>query len=134
MGVKQWIKKKRDAHKQTWKYHFRIINPSDYECEFTFNAKNSLFMKIFIESQKRLPERAKTKMSPELVNEFDIPQEYHNLLKTNLRKPFSITSQDVASDHGFLFINYFVNSAKFKRNASDDWDIIISINGTYTKK
>jgi len=143
---KSWFKKRvRDEckqertalgfKKQSWGWDFKIWTPTDYELEIVFSADNKLFLTIFQQSREKLQKKGVNQEGdPELIDRFVLDEQFYNLVKTYLKKPFSITARDVLEKHGFQFLDYYVVKGWFERGEGRDWKIHIILKGTYADK
>lgn len=142
--AKQWLKKKlkrenkerRLINKEiTWEWDFKVWSPADYELKLVFPADNKLFLTIFQAAIERLKKKnVDLDADPELVDNFDLEERFFNLVRTYLKKPFSITARDVLLEHKFKLLDYYVVKGWFDRDEAKNWKIHIILKGTHTDK
>jgi len=130
--LKNLFKKKQEK----WEYVIRGLNPSDFELELVFFAKNELLLKIFQKTKQRLSKMGKgtVKGDPDLIERFDVEPQYLKLLKTFILKPYKITRDEVESIDKMKLLNYDVVKAWFEKNKElNVWAIFIVVRGQYVK-
>lgn len=125
--MKSFLKKK------VWDWSFKILTPVDYELCMVFHAENKLFLNIFQKAKSKL-ESKNINGDPELIDKFDLDAKFFNLIKTYLKKPFRLTSNDVLKQQGFLFLDYHVVNGWFERDKNRNWNIHLVLKGTYSDK
>lgn len=119
--------------KDKWKYVIRKVNPVDFELEFTFVVKNDLLIKVFNASRDKLAKKKGIEVKDvdiDKVGAFDVTENYFNLIKTFVRKPFKITSGEVRRLDRMNLVNYEVGRVWFVREESF-WNIHILTKGSY---
>lgn len=121
--------------KDTWKWKLRLLNPSDFELDLIFTAKNSLFMKIYnltVVRMKRAHD-VHIKGRPEIIEAFEIDPRFFGLLRNYVKKPFSISRVDVEKAEKVLLIKYDVVRSNFQK-VGEDWFINVTLAGVYADK
>lgn len=119
---------------EKYEYKIRCINPSDYELKLTLHTENRLLKYIFQKSKQRLARihNIQVKGNIDEVNEIEIPNNYLNLIKTNIypiyKKQYKIFLED-----GIQLLSYTVDKCHFER-INGEWQIIIIITGVYIDK
>lgn len=118
----------------TIKWNFEAENLSDYKLDFRMEANNKLFDRIYNKSRTRLMRKGKNIAgNPKLIEAFDIPPKYYNLIHTALKSRINIVIEEIKQDK-IEILSSWVAAAKFMRNASDNWDIYIKVEGQYVDK
>ncbi len=117
-------------------YHIKCITPSDYELEFAIKADNKTFLFLFNKAKDKLLKTKGIKVgdaNTELINEFEVPEYYYKFLKVTLRKIYQNVRNQV-KEKKIELMTHDIKNAKFKRNATNDWDITINLMGIYADK
>jgi hypothetical protein len=120
--------------KPTLDWHFKAINPADYEIHIRTVVAGNILLIIFNKAKQKLA-RTKGKTingNPDTINSFKIPPEYHNLIKTRLRKVVVDAQRELKHDK-IEILSYHVKTAVFLRE-DKDWVISVVMEGQYVDK
>lgn len=121
--------------KETIDYNFKCIDLSDYEIILKMKSKGSVFDKIFNKSREKLVRMGKkqfSKINYKNIEEFEIPENYYNLLTTIIKKTLKQIKKEVAKDK-IIVMNERVTKANFKKN-NNSWNIKLKVSGQYVDK
>ena len=111
-------------------YHFKCINPVEYETNLKMETTNRMFSYIFRQSKKRLSRKG-INISGSLndIDAFDVPKSYFNLIGTVINNTLKKIEKDVQKDN-LKVMSCQVREAKFKKNKKG-WIIHIKVGGDY---
>lgn len=124
------FKKKEDV----WDHEIKCLNHTDYELKIVLVAKDTLLMKIFDKSKRKLKKKG-LDCDPKIIDKFPIDKKYFSLLKLNIKKVFNITANDIFKNSGGIqLISYDIIDAFFERNKDNDWNINLLLGGQYSDK
>lgn len=115
-------------------YHFRAINPTDFEIDLVYHAENKLMVHVYNKSRSKLLRKKNVMVAgnPDVIAGFDVPPEYINMLKTAIRPNVASIRKEVKQD-GIEIMEWNVSDAKFKR-VKEEWNICITVSGVYADK
>jgi len=126
--------------KEKFDYKISIVNIAEYKGLLTLKAKKELLTTLFSKAQKKLVrnEGIRVKGNPEYIEQFVIPERYHNLLTTYTEGLFGIVAkqfyENCLPDKKFQLLTHFVARCWFQRNEEKDWIIKIEMTGNYVLK
>lgn len=128
-------KKNKDKDKINWDFKAETI--TDYLLKLELSADNKMLHTIFNKAKHKLARKKGMQnlntANLEVIQQFDIPQKFFNLIHTimhkQIKKCFNLVKED-----NIHVLNSKVTKAKFKRNDTNDWDIEIQVTGQYVDK
>ena len=112
-------------------YHFKCINPADYELVFTMSADKKLFKAIFNASVLKLKKDKNLDIEEHDVNKFEVHKNFLNLISTSMKKSVRDVIKQLKQD-SIIVVTSKINSCNFVKNKKGDWDITIEYIGTYS--
>lgn len=115
-------------------YHFKCINPEDFEISLVYHAENRLMVTIFQKARSKLLRKKNiaVKGNPDVIDGFDVPAQYLKMLKTAIMPNVGAIIKEAKQD-GIQVISWKISQAKFKRE-NEEWKIRITIEGIYGDK
>lgn len=118
-------------------WDFKAESITDYSLKLEMSADNKMLTNIFNQAKHKLARRKGMKnlntADPEVIQEFAVPKQYFNLVRTIMHKKIKKAFSKVREDNIHV-LNSKVTKAKFKRNEANDWDIEIIVSGQYVDK
>lgn len=122
---------------EAFDYKIETITDSEYSLSMEFKAKSRLINRIFQLAKKKLHKQYKLKTNnikgkPQDLKQFDVPLNYHNLIKTATLKGFNLCKDNFRKDRIEL-TTHEVESAKFI-NKGEFWVIRVIFTGFYIDK
>lgn len=116
-------------------YHFKAINPTDYELTFILKVDTRILNYVFIKSQKKLSEKnINVGDNINKINSFVVPPEYLKLVKTSMHKTIYKIEQEIKKDNIFILSCNPINGIFKKNTLYNYWEININFGGTYADK
>lgn len=115
-------------------WHFKKINPSDYNLNIKSNIDNKMMLYIFKQSRIRLIRKKGIKFKGNLndIDSFEVPRKYFNLLKTVIY-PIIKNARESIKEDGFILLNSYPEKAIYQRE-NNDWVVCIDITGQFADK
>lgn len=115
-------------------YYFKATTPDNFEIGLDMSVEGKLMLMVFNKAKRKLArtKNLRVKGDPDSIQEFKAPQQYINVINTNIRPIISRISKEVASD-GIVIMSWRTTDAKFIKD-NDKWNIHVDIGGMYADK
>lgn len=116
-------------------YKIKCINAANYELTIILPAKNKLISNLFYKAQQKLLRKKNIQVPDKLdeITEFAVPPQYFNLIQTFIGPIFKPVQDKIRADKIEL-MTHRVTNAFFKKKDSEEWDILIYLEGNYADK
>jgi hypothetical protein len=134
LGINKLLDRFRRDVNNVYDYHFKTLNPSDYEINFIFTAKSKVLKSVFNQVKTKLKGKQFSKLhssNPEALERFDIPEQFNGRVQTAIIKQIKQIEKEVNKD-GVKILRYKVTKCYFENN-EDITTINIIVGGIYAK-
>lgn len=137
LAINTLIKKFSTDIDDTFQYHFKCTDISDFELKLRFQAKSKILDKTFTQLSKVLSRthnkfsRLKTADST-YVDKFEIPAEMYNRVHTAVKRNINQVAKEIQKDK-IIIIRTQVNKCVFEKE-DNNLNIIVNVGGQYGTK
>lgn len=133
LGINKLLDRFRRDVSDTFDYHFKATNASDFELTFIFTAKSKVLTSIFNNVKETLAKNEKLKgvkdADPNTIQRFEIPKQFYGRVLTAILKPVHTIEREVKAD-GIKVLRYAVESCYFE-SKEEKTQIHIKLGGIY---
>lgn len=132
------LKKFSTDIKDKYQYHFKAVNPSDYELNLTYTAKSKILDKVFNQIKKKLG-RKHTKFSkltvsdPKHIEKFEVPENLLNRVHTSIKKNIKDVARELQDDD-IVIIRSKATYCVFERIGEENLTIKVKVEGQYGRR
>jgi hypothetical protein len=136
LGINRLLDRFRRDVSDVFNYHFKTLNPSDFELIIIFTAKSKVLKSVFNQVKKVLV-RKDTKFTKlhtsnsDVLQRFEIPEQFNGRILTAILKQVKEIEKEVKKD-GIKILRYQVDKCFFE-NKDDTTTINIKLGGIYTQ-
>lgn len=113
-------------------YDFKAVNYDDYELKLVIPVEDRTMRLILQKSKSALEKAVAKRLEEKEINEFEVPKQYLNFLKTSIGSKIREVKSIVKKDK-IIVLNDKVTGCKFKREGIN-WRVEMKIEGQYVEQ
>lgn len=122
--------------REKFDYKFECLNLSDYSFTMTLKAEDKILMNIFQKGRVAALRKKGIDVkggNPAVLDGFVIEPIYYNYLTVTCKRLIAAVGKEVGQD-GVALLSQKVTFGKFVRRKDRDWDIVLKVEGMYSKQ